>query len=312
MATALCRSLRHWGNGLGYLLESQNCSTTSWLNCKRLEWMGKLKIPVRPKCIFCEQPNKVSYEHLFPRWLKKEFPNSRGDTWINSSWRLPNNIADNTIIDFSDKTKPGSTLDFKIRGVCVPCNNGWMSKIEEECKPIIRSLMGGEPLKISCAAQEKLARWAVLKTMVYDASSYEIGLAISQADRNEFLESRTLPASWRIRIAWSADPEVGQCTSNKVFCWHEEMDGPAVETHDVRPPNTIVIQLILGNLTVIVIASESKMVQELYLPLHLRAVIRQIHPSDGYDFSWPPIRRLTDHESEGLVNWSRNVRFLGD
>lgn len=266
--------------------------------------MSKLKVQKRPLCIFCEKPNKVSAEHLFPRWLKKMFPNQDGARWIKAEWMLPDGRRDNTPLNPKAKEKQGSALDFTLRGPCHVCNTGWMSRIEDECKPLLQVLMHGDATTVSVADQRKLSEWAALKTMVYDGADGERGYTIPSAERKIFFEKRVIPPSWKIRIAQSANPQFGNCTLNKCFVGKRNPQDKA--------SNTVVTQLILGDLTVVVIASEAAWVQELFLPLHLRLIVRQIHPSEGFPFNWPLPRRLTPRESEALVNWSRNVRFADE
>jgi hypothetical protein len=57
----------------------------------------------------------------------------------------------------------------KVKFVCAPCNNGWMSVLENEAKPLIESLLDHRTSELSARHQHTLARWAVKSAMVFEA-----------------------------------------------------------------------------------------------------------------------------------------------
>jgi hypothetical protein len=52
-----------------------------------------------------------------------------------------------------------------VNSVCEDCNNGWMSRIENEAKPILVKMLKGKSFVLDKKSQAKLATWA-LKTML--------------------------------------------------------------------------------------------------------------------------------------------------
>lgn len=108
-----------------------------------------------PKCcLFC--PNPVdSAEHLWSDWILKDLKPVQpihvkfGKTM--SKW------VDNP--------------EVRIKCVCQKCNNGWMSDIENENKPLIIEMMNDRQALLTPIQQKSLTRWAILKAMVLDGSS---------------------------------------------------------------------------------------------------------------------------------------------
>src|SRR5256884_280586 len=62
--------------------------------------------------------------------------------------------------------KAGDPQSGRIRCVCAPCNNGWMSVRQSETKPILIPLLRGESFSLHRRAQTTLAAWIAMFTMV--------------------------------------------------------------------------------------------------------------------------------------------------
>ena len=113
------------------------------------------------KCIFCENYAN-SREDIFPNW-------------INGAFEMPDGWSyDKLILSIGSKQKPPqgkiATKQTAVRCVCKPCNNGWMSQLENEVKPILTPLMNGHCFKLEPQDQLTLARWVCLKAVCYDAN----------------------------------------------------------------------------------------------------------------------------------------------
>ena len=85
------------------------------------------------KCIFCGTEGNLSKEHLWPDWLSKLYlrKDSESHTFGSKSYLNKKEVRDGTY------SRPGHLFSLKNRVVCVTCNNGWMSRVEEETKPIL-------------------------------------------------------------------------------------------------------------------------------------------------------------------------------
>ena len=118
-------------------------------------------------CLSCgETTAPESGEHVFSRWLLKHI----------QAVRTP-------IIHFSYKVEDGSQQphmrqmrlnSFRLRQICQPCNNKWMSRLEDAAKPIVLGLMA-HTLTLESLDSEQcrlLARWAG-KTAIIE--SYAVG-----------------------------------------------------------------------------------------------------------------------------------------
>ena len=66
-----------------------------------------------------------------------------------------------------------ASAQVKIKAVCRPCNNGWMSKLETDSKPLIGRLIEDFPLSLHTSQQTLLARWTLKTAMVLDGVTKE-------------------------------------------------------------------------------------------------------------------------------------------
>jgi hypothetical protein len=100
-------------------------------------------------CIFCGA-TADDKEHLLPRWLQEVLP------------------SDQTVIHTrqvgGEKTPPWSRKPFreKAKFVCEGCNQGWMSELESEAKPLLTPVIARKgPCDFDLVGQWTIARWAV-------------------------------------------------------------------------------------------------------------------------------------------------------
>ncbi len=108
------------------------------------------------KCMFCDDPAS-SKEDAWPLWLVRMFPTpvgvsveaDRKDTG-HGEWRQRGYFA-------------------KARFACQSCNNGWMSDLENEAKPILQALMSNDSSALDERQRETAARWTLKTAMVFEA-----------------------------------------------------------------------------------------------------------------------------------------------
>lgn len=122
-------------------------------------------------CIFCGQPlrpkgsrkNAKSDEHVIPNWLLKHLG-------ITGSRVVPMRVQEGKgIVDLREHV-----LGAFVAGiVCAHCNNGWMSNLEGQVKPILVRLIDDKKELETLSDDERftLARWTLKTAAVLNRSS---------------------------------------------------------------------------------------------------------------------------------------------
>jgi len=73
--------------------------------------------------------------------------------------------------DERSRERLGKLLDQTVNRVCQKCNNGWMSDLEVETRPILTPLIEGRTAELSSDEQRSIAAWLVKTGLVQDLSS---------------------------------------------------------------------------------------------------------------------------------------------
>jgi hypothetical protein len=125
-------------------------------------------------CIFCGTvltKTTRSKEHVFAVWLLEELGFRNGP--IRPSVVAPNG-RDQVLV--RDLTYDG----FQAGRVCRVCNNGWMSQMEDDIKPILTGLIRGNiSLKsLDRGALELVARWAAKTTYALSSTTQTFSVRI--------------------------------------------------------------------------------------------------------------------------------------
>ena len=110
----------------------------------------------KTNCIFCgvaltrsslKRPDSRTKEHVYARWFR--------DYVVNDKIKMF--TSDGETPTFHQQTE---LEKFWNRSVCGNCNNGWMSRLEEEVDPIFDKLTSGTDFnQLSLREVETLARW---------------------------------------------------------------------------------------------------------------------------------------------------------
>jgi hypothetical protein len=139
-------------------------------------------------CMFCHELADTR-EDAWPQWLIKRFPSSdiartyleRGEHDVNS-WHT---------------RKP----KLVVKRVCSGCNNGWMSRLESEAKPVLESILDGHLKSLDPSAQLTLAKWAVKTAMVLEAIDSSRPWFYSENERWLMREAQNIPVRTSVWIA---------------------------------------------------------------------------------------------------------------
>jgi hypothetical protein len=81
----------------------------------------------------------MTKEHAWPRWLGQRHQVEPTQTTREIGF---GRSADDAMSEAPNRVviKPGSVLTARIREVCAGCNNGWMSRLEEDVRPLLERL----------------------------------------------------------------------------------------------------------------------------------------------------------------------------
>ncbi len=141
---------------------------------------GKIE---RKKCLFCENFAN-SKEDTFPLWLLDAVGNRQDMRKV--------------IAGLPTKIQRGSSV-LRIRTVCETCNNGWMSRLEQDTIPVLKPLLADLSIRLSSEEQILLATWALNTGMVLD-SIYKHNRYYQGDECKALHESRIIPAGTVIWI----------------------------------------------------------------------------------------------------------------
>jgi hypothetical protein len=240
-----------------------------------------MAVKPQSRCIFCDG-TPLTKEHLYPQWAHALLPDSTAGT--TEFWRK----AGPTEADRLDKTRPrqGSTLHYTFKVVCAQCNNGWMSKIEQNIKPALISIIQGTRLDLSDDNYKPLVEWATLKVMVIDASSKEMQ-TFTRDQRFAFMSERKIPdfsTLWLIRCGlddWRSR------FLRTLFAFSPPLSptGPSPLTADL---SSVALGFGEGLFFFNHGRSEIKFKKDLFISSGLL-----LHPPEGRQRSWPPVGRLS-------------------
>ncbi len=98
------------------------------------------------------QDRERSREDVFPKWLHPLFPLLSETEYLR---RLVTPSSDD------EHRRPASDVfDVIIRDICEICNNGWMSRLEEQVKPILTPMLLDQSRSLTAPEQHLLATWA--------------------------------------------------------------------------------------------------------------------------------------------------------
>jgi hypothetical protein len=134
------------------------------------------------ECLFCENPAD-SREDLWPLWILRR---------VNTRETIRRTVG---------KKAPYFTVSRKIRikSVCRKCNNGWMSKLESECIPLLGSLLEDVSLNLDSHHQQLASLWATKIAMVLDSIEGRARFYL-KSDCEQFKKNRLIPEG---TIVWT-------------------------------------------------------------------------------------------------------------
>src|SRR5438128_2367678 len=120
---------------------------------------------MRRNCVFCGAAG-VSEEHIFPRWLRHALPpleKFRGQERSRTYW--PGQAQEKQLLIAKREFQEPFTEN-RVRRVCRACNHGWMNELEMTIRPMLTTMIHGDPVQMTPANCANLALWATKTVML--------------------------------------------------------------------------------------------------------------------------------------------------
>lgn len=160
---------------------------------------GRSQGLIAAACVFCGAGGKLTEEHVFPQWLRRLVDLQVHERWLST-----------TEMSTDSRTDPervaGSVYALRPRIACAPCNNGWMSALEERARPLVSPMVEGRGGGLTAAEVDVVTAWAQ-KTAMTAQWTLPGMITYTQAHRQAFASG---PAPLQRTRAW-----IGRYTEDK-------------------------------------------------------------------------------------------------
>jgi hypothetical protein len=225
---------------------------------------------------------------MWADWLRNYIPREKLEHHIHSTVVFPDKKEE---IYYR---RAGDPHVRKVRCVCGPCNNGWMSQIQENTKICLVPMLRGSEARLHKRAQTFLASWATMMVMV---SEYlDRGkVAVPTTDRRWFFNKKCPPSHWRIWIGRHNRQTYSLWTHNVMTLVEEK--GKVIPDDLLPKANTQTSTILLGKHLIIHVMSSPiarHIIRRWKLPPKIAPSMSQIWPVQQSWVSWPVGDALTD------------------
>lgn len=240
-------------------------------------------------CIYCNGPG-LTHEHMWADWLRHYIPRTKTQHGYRKQIVFPEKIQQSVYY------KTGDAHARRIRRVCLSCNTGWMSRLQEAARPHLEPMLEGRKVSLHRKAQTTLAAWVAM--MVMTAEFVDDAMVAIPADERQFLMERRRPKGhWQIWLSVSQNPlrDNQQLWFHNVMTLMKEGDDPAC--YSAEESNTQTSTICLGNHLIVHVMS-SKVAQSILRrwvnPKAVAPALVRIWPIRTATVIWPPSRGLTE------------------
>lgn len=234
-------------------------------------------------CLFCQtslSQVERAKEDVIPKWLLEHLGLDKRHDLIASS-------------HLSDVGTP--LKDPRIQGshtilqgaVCRPCNNGWMSELENHAKPFLAKMTLGEAVTLGEDDCRVLGNW-IFKTLVLWNITSNYRDLVPEKDFEFLYENRSVPAGRHIEIAFLANEPASEFQTRmspiKMLMIPSELDKAVISREVDRSSYVLTMQI--GKL----------LIQVVGLPAFgawgraddTRLDVWRIYPRVPKSLEWPP------------------------
>jgi hypothetical protein len=245
----------------------------------------------------------MSKEHIFGDWLRPLFPRDAGTIHTHGiiTWPLtgPKYVAP-TLAAFQRQGHSGSK---KVRVVCKPCNEGWLSNdIENVAKSVLIPLIRGRAGIVNHTMQRIISTWATKTAMTAEHVDPDKSV-IHQAERTWLKDNLLPPHGWHI---WAVAYGASKWRDLGIFQHLGRLKIPSVDNCPSAQHNLELTMIGMGHLMLLVISSSWARIWDI-LPRIAPSHIAQLWPLSGRDLSWPTPAVFSDAEAEYFTTYLSRV-----
>jgi hypothetical protein len=139
---------------------------------------------MKKHCLFCNK-TPLTKEHVLPKWLRKHYP------------------IETVINEFTGSKKKWITQPFDLKAiiVCKDCNEGWMSYLEDQFRPIFNRMVALKKLELSESDQAVISFWAQ-KTVLMLNQATPGSVRITSETFREIYNSKTATKRIMVKLGW--------------------------------------------------------------------------------------------------------------
>lgn len=157
----------------------------------------------RMACMFCGSAGPMSEEDVVPLWAGRAL-DATGRVVLRRG-------PDGTFV------REYTGLRVKLPGVCVSCNTGWMSRLENTVKPWLSPAIRGEEIVLAMPQQRVVAFWAAKTALLYELAMRKRRAAMPLPDSN---------------LRWIYEHRNDQKPIPGSFVWLAALDPDNTSAHD--------------------------------------------------------------------------------
>jgi hypothetical protein len=242
---------------------------------------------VTRNCIFCSG-TPVTREHVFPQWkgaaLARD-PRGLPKPYKFERWSIEGDGPPSNRCAWSS----AGPLDFVTKCVCSACNNGWMSQVEDQVKPIVIPLIEGRRQTFDSAMQAKLGLWATMKTMLAAYAQRDV-LVVPEFWRSSVFEDRKPPEGWIVLATSYRGRRPALFAVHRLKLYNRESEEPSLDNQGMM------LTVAIGYLAMKVIGVHRPGIT------NSTPELVQLWPASSHAVSWPPPIPLTDDEVEDFFS----------
>lgn len=184
------------------------------------------------ECAFCGQDRTLTNEDVWPLWLVDELPTHPQQ--LRNVRMLGRIDLVTGAASFRERDEGPTSVTSKVKVVCKrECNNGWMSRLEGDVKPVMLPLIYGEQKRLQAKEQQLLSFWAAKTAMM--AEYTDDSTRVTTDEQRHYLythrEKRWLPPG---SVVWMGSFEPPDAVLGRGY-WHRTR-GDGDPARGIVPP----------------------------------------------------------------------------